>query len=307
MKKRFAFILSLCVILVMSLSADVLIDESPLKKGKALLFKDNTDPDSFYYLSTEIRVPFGTDNRPKVNFFKLKNQEVALSFFLTHGLSPDEFDRIGKKLAEERPGAILKGPLSFSKGKFYIINRKNGGTELWAEGKAPLFPNQEIVVTKRLKEPFEWDIKAVFVMEYEGITKKINAKLRVDWDEIYVQSAFSQKTSWTSTEIKENLYRLKETGAIQLEVTGDDSDLGAAWKTASEHLIHQIFDVQEIRLTESPASVSFGAGPQTVVYSLKTEKKSGTYQVDFNRRFRDKRQIILITDISDTIKKAIDQ
>ncbi len=305
MKKGFAFILSLCVILVTSPSAEVLLDEIPLKIGKILLFKDHTDPKIFFYLPAEIRVPSGPDNRPKVNFFKLREREAALSFFLTHGLSPDEFDRIGKKLAEERPGAILKGPLSFSKGKFFVFHKSNGATELWAKGKAPLFPNQEIVVTKRLKEPFEWDIRAVFVMEYEGITKKINAKLRVDWDEIYVQSAFSQKTNWTSEEIKESLIKLKETRAVQLEVTGDESDFDAAWKAASEHVIHQIFDVQEIRLTEFPKKGLKETGPEILVYALKTEKKSGSYQVDFNRRFRDKRKIVLISDIGDTIKKAL--
>ena len=305
MKKGFVFILSLCLFLITSLSADVLLDEPPQKKGKILLFKDHNDPRIFYYLSTEIRVPLGVDNRPKVNFFKLKDQEVAISFFLTHGLSLEELNRVRKILAEESPGITLKGPLSFSKGKFYVFNRTKGETELWTEGKAPLFPNQEVVVTKRLQEPFELDIRAVFVMEYEGITKKINAKLRVDWDEIYVQRDFSQKTNWTSTEIKERLYRLKETGAIQLEVTGNESDLGTVWKIASEHVIHQIFDVQEIRLTEFPEGNMQEAGHETLVYTLKTEKKSGTYQVDFNRRFRDKRQIVLIKDIGDTIKKAI--
>ena len=231
---------------------------------------------------------------------------MAISFFINHGLSAEELNRTRKNLAEEKPETILKGPLSFSKGKFYVFNRKNGRAELWAEGKAPLFPNQEVVVTKRLKEPFELDIVAVFVMEYEGITRKINAQLIVNWDEVYVQREFSQKTDWTSTEIKESLYRLKETGAIRLEVTGDDGDLGTVWKITSEHLIHQIFDVQEIQLAESPDVAPFGAGSQTVVYTLKTEKKSGFYRVDFNRRFRDKRQIVLITDIGDTIKRAID-
>lgn len=194
MKKELVFILFLCVFLITSLSGDVLLDEPPLKKGKILLFKDHNDPDNFYYLSTEIRVPSGPDNRPKVNFFKLNDQEVAISFFLTHGLSPEELNRTRKNLTEERPETILKGPLSFSKGKFYVFNRKNGRTELWAEGKAPLFPNQEVVMTKRLREPFELDVVAVFVMEYEGITKKINAKLSVNWDEVYVQREFSQKT-----------------------------------------------------------------------------------------------------------------
>jgi hypothetical protein len=305
MRKGIGFILFLCLLITINLSADVLLDEPPLKKGKLFLFKDHNDPNIFYYLSTEIRVPLGADNRPKVNFFKLKDQEVALSFFLAHGLSPDEFNRIGKKLAEERPGAILKGPLSFSKGIFYVFQRANGETKLWTEGKAPLFPNQEVVVTKRLKEPFELDIGAAFVMEYEGITKKINAKLSVDWDEIYIQRDFSQKTHWTSAEIRESFIKLKETRAIQLEVAGNESDLGTAWKIASEHVIHQIFDVQEIHFTESPEEASFDTGHETIVYTLKTERKSGAYQVDFNRRFRDKRQIVLITDIGDTIKKAI--
>ena len=191
MKKGFVFILFLCIFLITSLSGDVLLDEPPLEKGKILLFMDHKDPDNFYYVSTEIRVPSGPDNRLKVSFFKLKDQEVAISFFLTHGLSSEELNRTRKNLAEERPETLLKGPLSFSKGKFYVFNRKNGRTELWAEGKAPLFPNQEVVVTKRLKEPFELDVVAVFVMEYEGITKKINAKLSVNWDEVYVQREFS--------------------------------------------------------------------------------------------------------------------
>ena len=305
MKKGFAFILFLCVVLVTILSADVLLDEPPLKAGKILLFRDHNDPTIFYYLSTEIRVPLGADNRPKVNFFKLKDQEAAISFFLTHGLSPEELNRIRKIFAEESQEFTLKGPLSFSKGKFYVFHRTNGEAELWAEGKAPLFPNQEIVVTKRLKEPFELDIRAVFVMEYEGITKRINAKLSVDWDEIYVQKDFSQRTNWTTKEIKDSLYRLKETGAIRFEVTGDNPDLGAVWNIASEHVIHQIFDVREIRLTESLQETPLGTGYATLVYTLKTEKKSGTYSVDFNRRFRDKRQIVMITDIGDTIKRAI--
>ena len=308
MKRGFVLALSLSLLLLSSLSADILLDESPLTRGNILLFRDHSNPNVFFYLSTEIRVALGSDGRPKVSYLKLKSEEVVLSFFLTHGLTPEKLNRIRKDLAEENPQTLLKGPVSFSNGRFFIINRMNENSELWAEGKAPLFPNQEVVVTKRLKEPSTLDLVAVFVMEFEGITKKINARLSVNWDEVYIQRGIKEKANWTSVEIKESLQALKKSGAIKLEVTGDSGDLADVWSIAYEHLMHQMFDVQEIKINERAAlGVELGIGHQNIIYTLKKERKTGSYFMDFNRRFKDKRQVILASDIGDTIKEAINQ
>lgn len=308
MKKGFIFGLLLCTISLAFLSGDILLDEPPIERGKVLLFKDHSHPNSLFYLPTEIRVALGPNGKSKVSFFKLKGQEGVLSFFLTHGLTSEKLNRIRKDLAEENLDFTLKGPVSFRNGKFFVFNKKKGKSEIWAQGKAPLFPNQEVVVTKKLIEPFELELVAVFVMEYEGITKKINAKLSVNWDEIYVQRGFSAKTDWSSVDIKESLYKLKESGIIKLEVTGDSSDLTRIWDIAYEHLIHQMFDVQEIRMDEQTSlGVEFEIGHQNLIYTLKKERKTGSYHIDFNRRFKDKRKIVLVSDIGDTIKKAISQ
>jgi hypothetical protein len=308
MKRGFILILSLSLFLLSGLSADILLDEPPLTRGNILLFRDHGNPNVFFYLSTEIRVALGSDGSPKVSYLKLKGKEAVLSFFLTHGLTPEKLNRIRKDLAEENPQTLLKGPVSFSNGRFSIINRINGNSELWAEGKAPLFPNQEVVVTKRLKEPSTLDLVAVFVMEFEGITKKINARLSVNWDEVYIQRSIKEKANWTSVEIKESLHTLKESGAIKLEVTGDYGDLAEVWSIAYEHLMYQMFDVQEIKINEQAAlGVELEIDHQNILYALKKERKTGSYFIDFNRRFKDKRQIVLVSDIGDSIKKAINQ
>lgn len=308
MKRGISFFLVLFIFFVTGLFADILLDEPPLKKGHLLLFRDHASPHSFYYISTEIRVASGPDNSPKVSFFKLKDTESVLSFFLTYGLTPEKLSRIRKELSDENPEVFLKGSVSFKEGRYFVFNRINGNSELWAEGKAPLFPNQEVVVTKRLKGPVEPDIVAVFVMEYEGITQKINARLSVNWDQVFVQREMVEKTNWTIVEIKQSLVRLKESGAIRLEVTGDYRDLTQVWDIASQHLIHQMFDVQEIKMKSSDAfGVEFGIDSQNIIYTIRKEKRSGFYQVDLNRRFRDKRQIVLVSEIGDTIKQAIDQ
>lgn len=308
MKRGFTLGLLLFTFLTAGLSGDLLLDEPPLKRGEILLFKDHENPNNFYYLCSKIRVALDSDHRPKISFFKLKEGEAVLSFFLTHGLSSEELSRIRKDLAGESQGILLKGPVSFSEGKFYVFNRTNGDSELWATGRAPLFPNQEVVVSRKLKEPFELDTVAVFVMEYEGITKKINARLSVNWDQVYVQEDMSVKTEWTSIEIKNRLRRLTESGAIRLEVAEDHGALTRVWDVAYEHLIHQMFDVQEIMMGESTSSkIESGIGTQGIVYTLKEEKKSGSYLVDFNRRFKDRRQIVLAADIGEALQRAIDR
>lgn len=308
MKKGISFFLALFIFFVSGLFADILLDEPPLKKGHLLLFRDHASPNSFYYISTEIRIASGQDNRPKVSFFKLKDQEGVLSFFLTYGLTPEKLSRIRKELSEGNPESFLKGSVSFKEGRYFVFNRINGKSELWTEGKAPLFPNQEVVITKRLKGPLEPDIVGVFVMEYEGITQKINARLSVNWDQVYVQREMVEKKNWTMVEIKQSLARLKESGAIRLEVTGDHRDLTQVWDIVSQHLVQQMFDVQEIKMNSSAAfGVEFGIDSQNIIYTVRKERRSGFYQMDLNRRFRDKRQIVLVSEIGDTIKKAIDQ
>jgi len=308
MKRGFALILSLSLFCLSGISGEILLDEAPLQKGKILLFKDHNNPNSLFYLSTEIRVASGVDGKPKISYYQLKGQESVLSFFLTYGLSSEKLNRIRKDLAEENPELTLKGPVSFRSGKFFVFSRKKGKSELWATGKAPLFPNQEIVVTKRLKEPIESDIVVVFIMEYEGITQKINARLSVDWEEIYLERNISEKTTLTSVEINESLHRLKESEAIKLEVTGDYGNLDKVWNIAYEHLIHQMFDVQELKINEQTAlGAELEVGQQNLIYTLKKEKKTGSYFIDFNRRFKDKRQIILVNNIGDIIKEAINQ
>ena len=204
MKKGSIIFLLFSALFLSTLSGDILLDEPPLNKGKILLFRDHNNPNSLYYLSTEIRVASEPDGRPKVSYLKLKGQESVLSFFLTHGLSSEKLNRIRKDLAEENPELTLKGPVSFRSGKFFAFSKKKEKSELWATGKAPLFPNQEVVITRRLKEPMESDIVVVFIMEYEGITQKINARLFVNWDEVYLYRVFSEKTTLTSGEIKES-------------------------------------------------------------------------------------------------------
>lgn len=308
MKKGSIIFLLFSALFLSTLSGDILLDETPLNKGKILLFRDHNNPNNLYYLSTEIRVAMGSDGRPKVSYLKLKGQESVLSFFLTHGLSSEKLNRTRKDLAEENPELALKGPVSFRSGKFFVFSKKKEKSELWATGNAPLFPNQEVVITRRLKEPIESDIVAVFVMEFEGITKKINARLFVNWDEVYIQRDIKEKANWTSVEIKESLHILRESGAIKLEMTGDYGDLAKVWNMAYEHLMHQMFEVQEIKLNAQAAlEVELGHGHQNIIYALKKEKKIGSYSIDFNRRFKDKRQIIIVTDIGDTIKKAINR
>jgi hypothetical protein len=308
MKKGFIFGLLLCTISLAFLSGDILLDEPPIERGKVLLFKDHSQPNSLFYLPTEIRVALEPDGKSKVSFFKLKGQERVLSFFLAHGLTSEKLNRIREDLAEEDPDLTLKGPVSFRNGKFFVFNKKKGKSEIWAQGKAPLFPNQEVVVTKKLIEPFELELVAVFIMEYEGITKKIDAKLSVNWDEICIRKEFGEIANWTTVEIKERMYKLKESGAIKLLVTGDSGDLTRIWDIAYEHLIYQMFDVQEIRMDEHTSlGVEFEIGHQNIIYTLKKERKTGSYHIDFNRRFKDKRKIVLVSDISETIKKAINK
>jgi len=53
--------------------------------------------------------------------------------------------------------------------------------------------------------------------------------------------------------------------------------------------------------------IEFGIDSQDIIYTIRKEKRSGFYQVDLNRRFRDKRQIVLLSEIGDAIKEAMDQ
>ena len=90
-------------------------------------------------------------------------------------------------------------------------------------------------------------------------------------------------------------------------MTGDYGDLDKVWHIAYEHLMHQMFDVEEYKINEQAAlGAALEVGQQNLIYTLKKEKKTGSYSIDFNRRFKDRRQIVLVNGIGDIIKEAID-
>jgi len=283
MRAKGIFILFVCVFVLSSplLKADILLDQAPLQVGEAILFRDHTSQNSYYYLPNRPKIATWPDGTPKLTFLKYTKageQELKggiLHFFVTYSLTPQELQKVRTDLQKIDKMGKLRGPVIFKKGTFSVISAAvgEGGAftrKIIGEGKAPLISGSEVSVSiavtpegaafldEALRQP-TYPVSIRFDMTYEGLTPAYKAKIKVDWSK--VRNYFEEYKKWRIYKTKKvwiwkwkvqkgtgeslNIFDdLTSTGSVEVEIIGEDQNLDALQQTITETIMNEMFETK---------------------------------------------------------------
>jgi len=271
MKKKTTFLLVFLVIsflITIRLAAEVAVEEV-VQAGRFVFYRDHADPHKYYYVPDQPRLATKRDGTPEFTFIKYTKTDGAtkggvLHFLVTWGFTSGELSSAESALKSIDAQAKLAGPVPFKEGTFQIISATAGKDGIFnrrivGEGKAPVLPGQKAAVSIALTEEgasLLWesfknptsDVSVQYLMKFSGITPAFQAKLKVDWDKVYTQHDIKAavdgmvKGAKLRADLEATLEELRQKGAIQLEVVGENENMQKLLETAYTHILNLMCD-----------------------------------------------------------------
>lgn len=250
------------------LLAEVALEEV-VQAGRYVFYRDHADPHKYYYVPDQPRLATRRDGTPEFSFIKYTKTDSStkggvIHFLVTWGYTDSELRSAESALRSVDPQARLAGPVPFKEAMFQIISATAGKEGLFnqrivGEGKAPVLPGQKAAVSIALTEEgasLLWesfknptsDVSVQYVLKFSGITPAFQAKLKVDWDKVYTQHEIKAAAEGTIKVVKLRadvgamLEELRQKGAIQLEVVGENENMQKLLETAYNHILQLMCD-----------------------------------------------------------------
>ncbi|HSA96911.1 MAG TPA: tetratricopeptide repeat protein [Acidobacteriota bacterium] len=249
-------------------AAEVALDEV-VQAGRFVLYRDHADPHKYYYVPDAPRLATKRDGTPEFTFIKYSKTDGAtkggiIHFLVTWGFSEGELASAESALRLKDPQAKIAGPVPFKEGTFKVVSATAGeggifNRRIAGEGKAPIMPGQKAAVSIALTEEgasLLWesfknptsDISVLFDLKFAGVTPAFQAKLKVNWDKVYTQHDIKLHAEGTikvvklQADVRAILEELRQQGAIQLEVVGENQDMQKMLDAVYGHLLTLMCD-----------------------------------------------------------------
>lgn len=254
-------------------SQELMLDEM-VEAGGLKMFPVYGDATKFYYLPDKVTIPNGPDGKPQFSFLKFARNEAGdgeggiqkgqggglVSFLVNFELSDSERRNAEGELQSKVPGATLVGPLNYKSGTFALISnfQQEGGdwtTRIVGLGKAPVMEGHKAAVSIRLTaegatilwESFKQaasDISVSFEMVITGYRNPYEMEMTAHWDKIASNRTMAAglKTTWVGVDIQNTMKQLREEGAIEVKVKGEDEQMDKMWSMAYGMLAKQMFE-----------------------------------------------------------------
>jgi len=248
---------------VVGAAAEVALDEV-VQAGRFVLYRDHADPHKYYYVPDAPRLATKRDGTPEFTFIKYSKTDGAtkggiIHFLVTWGLTEGELSTAESALRLKDPQAKIAGPVPFKEGTFKVVSATAGeggifSRKIVGEGKAPIMPGQKAAVSIALTEEgasLLWesfknptsDISVMFALKFAGVTPAFQAKLKVNWDKVYTQHDIKLHAEGTikvvklQADVRAILEELRQKGAIQLDVVGENESMQKMLDAVYGHLI----------------------------------------------------------------------
>lgn len=251
---------------------DILLDRG-IKAGKLDCFPVYGNEKTFYYLPANPRL-VEKDGKPQFSFIKYV-QNVAsggdggttegkggglVHFLVAYGATEDERMEAEQALQETVPEARLAGPVIYRSGTYALVTsftEKNGdlAREVVGLGKAPIMEGHKAAVSMHLTKKgasLLWEsfknptsqISVTFEMTVKGYRNPYEARLTADWSKMFKHRriAAGMKYKWLGADIDMLFQEFKESGALKIEVKGQDNDMDKIWAKAQDLLMKKIFE-----------------------------------------------------------------
>jgi hypothetical protein len=245
------------------LAAEVALDEV-VQAGRFVLYRDHADAHKYYYVPDAPRLATKRDGTPEFAFIKYAKTDGEtkggiVHFLVTWGMSEGELSSAESALRLKDPEAKIAGPVPFKEGTFKVVSATAGEGGIFSrrivgEGKAPIMPGQKAAVSIALTEEgasLLWesfknptsDISVMFDLRFTGVTPAFQAKLKVNWDKVYTQHDIKLhaegqiKVVKLQADVRAILEELRQKGAIQLEVVGENENMQKMLDVVYTHLL----------------------------------------------------------------------
>jgi tetratricopeptide (TPR) repeat protein len=245
------------------LAAEVALDEV-VQAGRFVLYRDHADAHKYYYVPDAPRLAMKRDGTPEFTFIKYTKTDGAtkggiIHFLVTWGMTEGELSSAESALRLKDPEAKIAGPVPFKEGTFKVVSATAGEGGIFSrrivgEGKAPIMPGQKAAVSIALTEEgasLLWesfknptsDISVMFDLKFTGVSPAFQAKLKVNWDKVYTQHDIKLhaegqiKVVKLQADVRAILEELRQKGAIELEVVGENENMQKMLDTVYAHLL----------------------------------------------------------------------
>jgi len=266
-----SFFLMLCCSFA---SAQELLLDQMREAGGLKLFPIYGDPKSFYYLPDKVTIPNGPNGKKQFSFLKFIEEGAGsgeggvqttqggglVSFLVSLEVSDQILQRAQAELQSKVSGAKIVGPITYREGTFALVSNFQQEDGDWATrvlgmGKAPIMEGHKAAVSIRLTrvgatllwESFQQaasDISISFDMTIAGYRNPYEAKMTAWWERVAKNRSLNVgvATDFLGVDIQEIMRELRDQGAIELEVKGEDEKMDRLWEMAYGKITEIMFE-----------------------------------------------------------------
>lgn len=278
--------LAAVLLMPVDLFAVVKYDEGRMMIDGIQLLQDNTNPLEYYYLPQYPKLAKNEDGSFEFLCIKYVGENKESSGGLFHALIeytlPDSLVKtIGNKLAQEKPGAIIVGPVPLMQafndgqegvGSFQVVSAilsKEGGEDKFTRtvitsGHAPLTPGSKAVVASLLTPEgatLLWnsmqgatsDVSVSIHAYYEAAVKSYNAVVQAEMSTIYehFSRVYGVQQDYTKRQLRRIVDDLKQDGTLTIDVFDrtsalgiKDNELDAVLSLVTDKLVELMFNAE---------------------------------------------------------------
>ena len=278
--------LAAVLLMPVDLFAVVKYDEGRVMIDGIQLLQDNTNPLEYYYLPRYPKLAKNEDGSFEFLCIKYVGENKESSGGLFHALIeytlPDSLVKIiGNKLAQEKPGAVIVGPVPLMQafndgqegvGSFQVVSAilsKEGGEDKFTRtvitsGHAPLTPGSKAVVASLLTPEgatLLWNsmqgatsnVSVSIHAYYEAAVKSYNAVVKAEMSTIYehFSRVYGVQQDYTKRQLRKIVDDLKQDGTLTIDVFDrtsalgiKDNELDAVLSLVTDKLVELMFNAE---------------------------------------------------------------
>jgi hypothetical protein len=252
---------------------EVLLDQMQ-EAGGLKLFPVYGNPQSFYYLPDRIVIPNGSTGKPQFSFLKFVIEEAGsgeggiqdvgggglVSFLISFSVDDQTVRNAEAELQSKVSGARIVGPINYREGTFALVSNFQQEDGDWTQrvvglGKAPVMEDHKAAVSIRLTklganilwESFQQAASDIFVsfdMTISGYRNPYEARMVAWWERVARNRSLNigARTDFLGVDVQDVMKELREAGAIEVEIKGEDEHMDRLWEMAYGKLAEQIFE-----------------------------------------------------------------
>lgn len=269
----------LFLILPITIAAQKIFIDQPLKVGNVTVFPAVDDPNQYYYFPGNPRLAKSPDGKPKFSFLLYTEKDRSdvteqsiedqaggglVHAVVEYGLTEEEVRITSELLKSKNSKGVLKGPIVFKSGNVALISavadKSSGHTKkIIGVGKAPLLEGNKAAIAFMLDKKgaqILWstfntptpDVSFSFEMEMAGYLTPIKGYIKGNYDQIYemhdmgVEASGSLGPITFGAEIAATFDKMRQDSKLEVYIEGDDEQMDKYLEIGYKKIADAIFE-----------------------------------------------------------------